>query len=376
MRKTTTVVAQARGRGLWSPLAAILLAGGSSVPAHAANLLGMLGEYYNGAVFGSYTVSDGSGDVEGRLMVTGAATFNNTYYSIGSPNNGIPALGGAVQPSGLVDDFVAEGSSTAFEAYANAAIGSQKGAAAPSSAIGAIRTQASTGLDPTTGDGVTSGGQSFASLLSGAKTTSAALAALPTTTGDTISNDGYGDITLEANSSGVNVFDLPAGDFGSNHSIFLDLAGGTTATVIINVSDAGSVVQDGGAFYVDGNDNINACSHGAGSLLCLQASDTLFNFTGATSLKLENYDLVGSLLAPDTGAFTFSGGAVNGVAILGGDVTASGGFELHNFGYDGENPLSAAPAPEPEVWVMLIAGFALAGACLRRRRSSARSAIA
>lgn len=64
---------------------------------------------------------------------------------------------------------------------------------------------------------------------------------------------------------------------------------------------------------------------------------------------------------------------VNGFADLGSDLTIAPGhytFVLDGSSFAGRGDVSVSSVPEPASWALMIGGFGLAGAALRRRRAS------
>jgi choice-of-anchor A domain-containing protein len=164
------------------------------------------------------------------------------------------------------------------------------------------------------------------------------LGTLAATAGTSIVNG-----TFNANgATGLVVFNLTASqlaaDLANNQVSFSGNAGVT-----------GFIVNVTGNFSEGSSTNFNTAQQNA-----------LFNFTNATSITLGNWKA--SVLAPSATL-----GIQNG--FLDGSVFAAsftGGGELHNDNlYDGALPVTV---PESSTWAMMLAGFAMVGLALRRRR--------
>jgi len=183
---------------------------------------------------------------------------------------------------------------------------------------------------------------------------------------DTYSNTGtvnsicYGapganscQVTFNATAAGLNVFDIDTFLLSDTNTININLGAGST--VLINVSGA-DVRLDGGMAL-----------NGGGT------SQVLFNFHEATSFVVGNMDLRGSALAASA-AYAGGGGVINGQLIVDsftGDTWGGiGGTQINNTKFAGDLlTISAPPVPEPATWALMIGGFGMAGAMLRRRRS-------
>lgn len=161
-------------------------------------------------------------------------------------------------------------------------------------------------------------------------------------------------VTFNATAAGLNVFDIDTFLLSDTNTININLGAGST--VLINVSGT-NVRLDGGMAL-----------NGGGT------SQVLFNFHQASSFVVGNMDLRGSALAP-TAAYSGGGGVINGQLIVDsftGDTWnwQVGGTQVNKTKFAG-NLLTISPAPEPGAWALMITGFGLAGAMLRRRRSLA-----
>ena len=183
------------------------------------------------------------------------------------------------------------------------------------------------------------------------KAASLALAGMQTTAGNDTSAY-YGRLTLHAanDGSGVSVFNLTDAIFGYNE-FALNLANANDP-VIINITGDGS--YDWNANSING-------------LNWTVADNIIWNFSDASVLNL-NREVFGSVLAPFatvTNANQLSG------SIVAGKMNMKGQVQLGTFGGDVHfRDATAGAVPEPATWAMMIAGFGLVGAMMRRRRGN------
>lgn len=165
-------------------------------------------------------------------------------------------------------------------------------------------------------------------------------------------------MTFNALSAGLNVFDIDTSILSDTNTINLNI--GANSTVLINVS--GTTVR------LDGGMAINGVNGGGDS------SKVLFNFHDATSFAVGNMDQGGSALAP-TADYYGGGGVINGQLIV--NSFTGDAWNWRGRRDPGEQcevrrrPLSLVPpgaVPEPATWALMIGGFGMAGAMLRRQR--------
>ncbi len=121
--------------------------------------------------------------------------------------------------------------------------------------------------------------------------------------------DSSGTITLSGNNSAVNIFDVPGSDLNSAHS--LTMIAPADSLVLINVSGTNETLENFG-ITLDG----------------VNSQEVLWNYSQATSLSINGFQVDGSLLAPNA-AVNFSNGQIDGTLVAD-SVTGSSG-ELHNF---------------------------------------------
>ena len=172
---------------------------------------------------------------------------------------------------------------------------------------------------------------------------SSALTQLSPTASVTIANNRA---LFEAAGNGIAVFSLTAAQLGQFGEIQFNRNG--FDTVVVNV--AGSAITL--------NDNFLGNSSGLGS-------NVIWNFADATTLNLTTA-WHGSILAPKAAATT--GNFIEGSAVFG-NMIQNG--EVHLGAYSGGNLNETSAVPEPASWAMMIGGFGIVGAALRRRRSVA-----
>ena len=173
------------------------------------------------------------------------------------------------------------------------------------------------------------------------------LASLTPTDTATVSSNVL-HITPLASASTIAVFDLTAAFLSTASEI--SVAPGAFDTIIINV--------DGSAPSL--SQNFIGAASGLGQKV-------IWNFFDATSIHFGNA-FYGSVLAP--GAAATTGNFIEGSAVFG-SLVENGEFHLN--GYEGHltaTPPTAPGVPEPATWALMIGGFGLAGAALRRRRTA------
>lgn len=104
----------------------------------------------------------------------------------------------------------------------------------------------------------------------------------------------WGQLTLTGNNPYMNVFEVDGNDITNAHTFVINVPFGSV--VIVNVN--GSYVELSGALNING----------------AQLSNVLYNFYEADSIKIQNIDLRGSVLAPNT-TVNFVSGVQNGQMI-------------------------------------------------------------
>jgi len=292
-------------------------------PASAETVVDYTAANYNVFVLGDYTA--GSTDVQGRLAVGGNATFNG----FGAGTTSQTSFTGQ-------DSVVVGGKLTAANGQVHSgnvvagslALSSNFSVPAP----GTVRTGSVAG-------GIATEGLRL-------KNISSTLAA--TTATGTTTVQSWGGLSFSGTNSDVNYFSLAGSDLARANSFVVDVPTGSIA--IFNISGIADQMKNFGF-----------------SLTGATASTVLLNFYEATSLAISGIGVKGTVLAPNA-AVDFANGNIDGTLIAG---SLSGGGESHYVPFAGTQLAAAAspPAvPEPAAWAMMIAGFGLVGAAMRRNR--------
>jgi choice-of-anchor A domain-containing protein len=160
-----------------------------------------------------------------------------------------------------------------------------------------------------------------------------------------------GQFTVDATQAGQNVFDISGAALATSNTFTIDLHN-SHQTVIINVD--GTADQFSGGLSIVGGD----------------ASQVLWNFSDATTLSFFSIGMLGSVLAPHAD-YQGGWGVLTGQLIVNSFSDARGATQINN-GHDFVGNLLGVP--EPSTWGLMIAGFGLAGAALRRRRATMQAA--
>jgi hypothetical protein len=176
-------------------------------------------------------------------------------------------------------------------------------------------------------------------LLAGAALAAAAMTALPAAAGEVLfSGDGLFGPTI----STLGVVEIP----GDSFSFSFDLPAVIASNPTTQVTNS--------HYFVDGTE---VTTEPLTSVTFYPAS-----LGGGVDLNFDPGDTV-SLYTSDA----------NGFADLGSNLTITPGhytFVLDGSSYAGEGELTVSSAPEPAAWALMISGFGLAGAALRRRRAA------
>ncbi len=164
-----------------------------------------------------------------------------------------------------------------------------------------------------------------------------ALTATTATAGVTIASN---KATFTSTGSGINVINLS----GSSLANFGEIAFSNTGTTVVNVSGSDILL----------NDNFLSPSSTLGEKV-------IWNFYQASTLQLGNA-FYGTILAPRASAVVNQD--IYGTVIVD-TLGMTGEAHLKTFGSDLP---TTVPVPEPATWAMMIVGFGLVGAGMRRRR--------
>lgn len=331
--------------------------GGPSV-ARAEFLL----ETYSGVVFGDLDVT--GGDTVGRLLV-GGDMHMNTGYSVGLAGPFNPFTGEYVgghplpQDDPSRDDLIVAGNVTSNSSsqqltlngnFVHGGTFSGTGISHWTPGASVVGVSAVT-IDPTTGNVDRNGnGLTLGDLRSQYESLSIQLASMDAN--GTV--DSPWELKLTGTDSQLNVFhlDLDQADMFADRGAKIIAPEGST--VIVNI--AGSTINN------------------QGSMLALEGIDqsqVIYNFYEATRFYSENgREFTGSVLAAFAEDARLKGGSINGAGIFGGNVTHYGGFEFHNYPFEGTIP-AAVPEPGSLTLVGLGALAVLGFRARRRRRRSA-----
>lgn len=280
----------------------------------------------NALIFGNYTNTDinSAGDVEGRMFVAGNFEAPNTY-TVGTAAVG--SVGSSNSPDNW-DNLVVQGNITNQGGVGQAIRGNVVyGGSLGSSTFtfhgdGAVRQESN--FSTNVFDFASA--KSHLTTLSECISTAAQAGTLGTI--GQVQIQSWGDINLTGTDPNVNVFNLSGMHDGSSNTIpdyysfIISVPAGSE--VIINVLDD-NLYKNGGSILYNG------------SILHYPATNMekiLWNFSQTTDITLQSFSFYGSVLAPRADV-NFTGGAINGQAAIGGNVTTGGGFEFHNFCYEG-----------------------------------------
>jgi choice-of-anchor A domain-containing protein len=392
-----------------TPLGLMLGAALAITPVPAAAVTGVAADglqamrELNLIVLGDWT---GGHDVEGKAFVGGSATGNSTTVGIGNSvqgaapsarptltivgNNGLAGINvnnGANGGSGLVataPGVAIGGSSGGLNLNASGASLDIGGNFSGNANIGAGQTfniggNASGSINGTGGATVNAGGTingnangaafnqnlgggfmapfsanlqtQRAQLEANLTALSGALAGLSLASNPSsiTSLGGKAIFTAVDGGNGFALFNVDAAFFGSHSEIQYDFPL-TTLPVIINVSGIGTI-----------NANLNTVGSIGGA-----NQQLIWNFTDATTVNF-NRMVHGSVLATEA--------LVTNVTPLEGSIVARSfrqGGEVHLGTYAQDSAFLATEVlPEPQSWALLIMGFGLVGATMRRRRGLA-----
>ena len=285
--------------------------------AGACNPLGVGGEF-NALIFGDFEAS--GGDTDARLGVAGDATIHGGY-SVGIVIKGDPL---PTYTGGTTDIFITGGDLVDGRFGVNGNVVHQGTRTGPVRVMrhGNLTRKISPltidGNGNVPGDG---SGKSFADLENEMQVRSALMGAFAergvVSVNETTGGSGHVvGLELVGGDPDLNIFHLTADQLSLSSAAF-DIDVPTGSTTLVNVHGDSVAIHGVGM----------RLSHG-------DPRRVLFNLVDATSVELSGFAWRGSVLAPyATG--DLSGGAIDGRAIFGGDVTTANGFEFHNFPFQG-----------------------------------------
>jgi len=258
------------------------------------------------AVGGNFTISsyDVAGNYSGgNALVVGGIT-ETTYGQI----HGSVVSGGAVKLHGpTVYGNVAGNTTVTFDQY---------GTVNGNVVYGTSYNKNTTTVSGTATQGTTTLPVNFSTAqtqLTNLSSTCAGYAANGTTT------IAFGGITLTGTKSGLNVFSVAASSINSANGLTINVPSGSTA--LVNIS-GGSVTFQNFGITLNGVD----------------ARHVVYNCSSATSITINGFGMLGSLLAPQA-AVNFPSGNINGTLIA---ASLTGSGQENDYGFAGD--LSGTPA--------------------------------
>jgi choice-of-anchor A domain-containing protein len=284
---------------------------------------------FNAVVFGDFTAS--GGDSENRLAVGGTARFLGGY-SVGMPVAGVPL---PTHTDATTDILIAGGDlhDGVFGVNGNIVYGGTRtGPTRYYMPGGNVVEQVTditfdaSGNVPRDGTGAT-----WEQLFECAAAASAAMAALADSGAVTKDFTSPWQRFLTGTNESLNVFNVTAAEWSMKSSqTVIDAPAGST--VLVNITGGETAIT---------NSSI--------ALVGVDRRHVIYNYVDAAWISTKSFLHPGSVLAPYASA-SLSGGAVDGAAVFGGDVTTTIGFEFHNFPYAGQGfgSVNEAPSAEPQ----------------------------
>jgi choice-of-anchor A domain-containing protein len=265
---------------------------------------------FNAVVFGDFTAS--GGDSENRLAVGGTARFLGGY-SVGMPVAGVPL---PTHTDATTDILIAGGDlhDGVFGVNGNIVYGGTRtGPTRYYMPGGNVVEQVTditfdaSGNVPRDGTGAT-----WEQLFERAVAASAAMAALADSGAVTKDFTSPWQRFLTGTNESLNVFNVTAAEWSMKSSqTVIDAPAGST--VLVNITGGETAIT---------NSSI--------ALVGVDRRHVVYNYVDAAWISTKSFLHPGSVLAPYASA-SLSGGAVDGAAVFGGDVTTTIGFEFHNF---------------------------------------------
>ena len=287
---------------------------------------------YNLFVLGDMNMH--SSDVQGRVAVKGDASMSS--YSVGakasSATTNLVVGGNLTAQSGSTNGGTVVGGAPHYQNWSTAGLEPAGTASPVNFATEIVRLDA------------------LSTLLSGYAAT-----------GSVYTPPWGGQFTLTGANAGLNVFDMDGGLLSHTNTLTINLTPGSTA--LINVSGTADSFSNAG-ITINGGD----------------ASDILWNFSDATTLSFSGVSMQGSVLAPNAD-YLGGWGQLNGQLIVKSFSDTRGATQINDVRYAGpllglDRQSLTGGVPEPGTWALLIVGFGLTGAALRRRRSALVPAVA
>lgn len=283
-------------------------------------------KYFNAFIFGDLTVLN-SGDTEGRLAVAGTANFAGGY-SVGTAvfGNPMPEFFGGKVDGFVVGEDLYDG---AWGVNGNIVYGGDRTGPRRYMINGnLVRKVNDITFDANSNVPADGSGLTFAEIRDRMLERSAALAGLADR-GVVVKEreaHAYGSLNLEGSDAALNVFNVTAAAWSST-STSIRVSAPDTSTVVINIRGE-SVGIRFGRMDLEG----------------VTRNQVIINYVDTEFVTTTGFSHEGAVLAMHA-SFAFSGGAINGRAVIGGDVTTTTGFEFHNFEFIGEVCLGDQLAP-------------------------------
>jgi len=269
---------------------------------------------FNAMIFGNFDAS--GGDTEGRLAVAGTLSIAEGYsVNIAVKGEHVPTVFGSGTDSMIVGGNLNDG---VFGVNGNIVYGGVRTGDTRYMPNGNLLRQVvpvtldAGGNVPGDGSGV-----SFEDLLADMEIRSALFAAIPDRGVSVKGMTSPHELSLIGTDPDLNVFNLTHDEWSLSQSDIV-ISAPADSTVLVNVH-GGPVAVGPGAMRLSG----------------VTANDILVNLVNAEEVEHTSFLLEASLLAPYAHA-TFTGGGIDGTAVIGGNVTSSQGFEFHNYPFRGQ----------------------------------------
>jgi choice-of-anchor A domain-containing protein len=274
---------------------------------------------FNAIIFGDFTAS--GGDTDGRLGVQGNASIPASY-SVGQVIKGhpIPDLIGSAVDMLIVQGDFEDGT---WGVNGNIVVGGTRTGPYRWMANGNMVRQVSPiTLDDDGNVPADGSGQKFNQWKGRLKARSATLANM-TPTGTVDASETY-ELLLTGLEPGLNIFAVTAAQWNRpSQEIVIDAP--ADSTVLINVT--GTTIH-----RVNGSMRLVGVDH----------EHVLVNYPNATDITMSGFLHEASFMAMSAQNTAFSGGSIDGRAVISGTVTSENGFEFHNFYFDGVICLSGS----------------------------------
>jgi choice-of-anchor A domain-containing protein len=269
---------------------------------------------FNAIIFGNFDAT--GGDTEGRLAVAGDLTLHAGYsVNIAVRGENVPTVFGSGTDSMIAGGNLNDG---IFGVNGNIVYGGVRTGGVRYMPNGNLLRQVvpvtlnASGNVP--GDGT---GATFEDLLNEMEIRSALFAAIEDRGVSVKEMTTPHELSLIGTDPDLNVFNLTHDQWSLSQSDII-ISAPSTSTVLVNVH-GGPIVLGPGAMRLTG----------------VTANRILVNYVDAEEITQTSFLLEGSVIAPYANG-TFTGGGIDGTAVIGGDVVSMQGFEFHNFPFRGQ----------------------------------------